>query len=619
MKAWQRLAWTEWHRSIVKGKPNRDFLWLTMLLFLTLILALLLWGGREGLLNKFVDVSVGYIEEAGIPIWLTASNMRGIDRVVMERTQQDNIKLYPYREVEWIDVDLPISTAENPANADEGPKIWDATVLPFGGWAVSVDDPLWQMGLKTDAAMVSGNKSSLPLDVILNRSLFEQYFLCDVYVSALKHLPLTAKTPEQAFSPFTIPKPSASDKLACLANGFLWLQVHVGKHKELLPFRIHWQAHIPTMDKLAFLFPLSTLNTLKLAKHHDDLIYYPETQVDKTTRVKQLTLMGWWGEEAFASDKNMTTFLSCLQHTKKESNLLLLEPPLPKAWVMQCAKKSEITLQIGREKLSFPFVKITDEPKGDDFQYQADDYLTILCPNKAACQPCETLVPLSLKQWLGKKGLKCSDTAATIDMMAANGPYQRAFAYVENRTALSTQVEKIKAFQLPQQDSKAFYIHPTYDDALVRFRFIDAIMVILKWFYSPFFLGFLIILLLVQIGIVITHRKHNYGIFLAKGLAVRQVRGMVLMQIGISVGVAMGLSVLIGEIMQWLLALQLESVTMSKPYIDHIIASHLDLLPLSWLDYMEVGFVAVFMLVVITVGLLKYMVSNRQMEPAYLF
>jgi hypothetical protein len=38
-------------------------------------LALLLWGGREGLLNKFVDISVGYIEDAGIPIWLATNNL----------------------------------------------------------------------------------------------------------------------------------------------------------------------------------------------------------------------------------------------------------------------------------------------------------------------------------------------------------------------------------------------------------------------------------------------------------------------------------------------------------------------------------------------------------------
>ena len=53
MNAWQKLAWIEWYRSFrLTGKDNHDFFWLALLLFLTLTLALLLWGSREGLLNN---------------------------------------------------------------------------------------------------------------------------------------------------------------------------------------------------------------------------------------------------------------------------------------------------------------------------------------------------------------------------------------------------------------------------------------------------------------------------------------------------------------------------------------------------------------------------------------
>jgi hypothetical protein len=149
--------------------------------------------------------------------------------------------------------------------------------------------------------------------------------------------------------------------------------------------------------------------------------------------------------------------------------------------------------------------------------------------------------------------------------------------------------------------------------------FIDKIMNILETFYSPVFLSFLVILLLVQIGIVIAHRKHNYAIFLAKGISWGQVRMMVLLQIGLSFLVAISLSVLVGEVMQGGLALKLYHVTTVKPYIDHILASNLDLLPLGPLDYLIVGSLILMVLYLTTEVLLNQMVAKRQMEPAYLF
>jgi hypothetical protein len=133
IRAWQQLAFLEWRRSTLQGRQNLDFFWLTILLTLTLLLTLLLWGGREGLLNKFVDVSIGYVENAGIPIWLATNRMEGIDRALLQQLAEQDMAIYPYREVEWHQVDLP--------NHDQ--TIWRDKVTPFIGWAVSFADPLW--------------------------------------------------------------------------------------------------------------------------------------------------------------------------------------------------------------------------------------------------------------------------------------------------------------------------------------------------------------------------------------------------------------------------------------------------------------------------------------------
>lgn len=606
MNSWQRLAWIEWQRSTLKGIPNRDFLWLTMLLSLTLILALLLWGGRAGLLNKFVDISIGYIEGAGIPIWLATNDFRGIDRHLLQNQalSQQHIKLYPYREVECHEISLPAQGCN-----DDDNQIWDKkeTEVDFAGWAVSLEDPLWKMGqsslLTATAAVSQANQTTLPLEIILNKSLFSQYFNCTAYKNALQTKQL----------PFTIPE-DQSNHLSCLTNGILWLEVKVGRYKELVPFQIHWQPHIPTMQSLAFLFPLTTLNTLKLVVNDKlpKLKYYPEAQIEPVTRVKGVKIKP--SQEALSTE-SISQLLACLQNPKQKGDWLTLKKPLPKTWVAACAKQSGLSLTPENE--NSPYLKITEALNSHYFQYHPDDSLTISCPNNLPCSPCEQ-VP-SLPQKLGGN-VHCDEKTAKInDMIMATGSYQRAFAYVENRTVLATQIEKIKDFRLPSQQSKAFYIHPTYDDALVRFRFIDAIMKILEWLYSPFFLIFLTILLFIQVSIVIIHRRHDYGILLSKGLSWEQMRNLVLIQIALSFAVAMSFAILIDEAIQWLLAGQLANITTQKPYIDHIIAGQLDLLPLSFFDYALVGGAVLIVLYLTTWYLLKSMISAKYLEPAYLF
>jgi hypothetical protein len=598
MNVWQ-LAWTEWYRSaVLGGKPNCDFLWLTGLLSLTLILALLLYGGREGLLNKFVDVSVGYLEGAGIPIWLTAESATGgIDREVLQQvSSQLNLKLYPYREVECHEVNLP-----NQKCGDTN-KIWDETAVLFDGWAVTFDDPLWKMGLKTQPTsnVNSNDTSGLPLDIILNRSLFEQYFSCAVYIEELQTKPLPFKIPTTATT--------QSDKLSCLADGTLWLDVK--GNQELLPFRIHWQSHIPTMQKLAFLFPLNTLNTLKMAKQ-TGIRYEPRlAQANQTTaRVKELMI---W--QNGISDDTMATLLSCLQNPKKNANRFSMKRPLPKSWVIECAKQNGIPVLKKGQRLSPPFIQITAAlPQKYDFQYHDDDYLTLSCQGNSTCQPCQALSGLTQRI---PNSVACSQAgtqAAKIDMIAANSHYYRAFAYVTDRAELLDQVKKLKK-------NKAFDIHPTYNDALVRFQFIDEIMGILEWVFVILFFIFLGLLLWVQVSIVINHRQHNYGILLAKGMSWEQVRRIVCLQMFISFVVAMFFAGLIAEGMQYLLDWRVESVATAERYIDHIVATQLDLLPLSFLwDYLLVGGIVLIVLGIITEVLLRRMILKRYLEPAYLF
>ena len=596
MNAWQRLAWIEWYRGFrLIGKGNHDFFWLATLLFLTLILALLLWGSREGLLNKFVDVSLGYIEGAGIPIWVAANNAEGIDRKLLEQT---DLKFYPYREVERYEIGLP-------KDYQSTTSVWEEKV-PFEGWAVSSDDPLWQLGIKNTAASQIANKSP-PLEIILNENQFKQHFNCAAYVKIV-----------QQQRPFwSPPSPGSEQKenvLACLADDILWLDVQVGtERRELLPFQIHWQTRIPTLHQLAFLFPLSTWHALKVSSYFTHLKYYPEAQVTRSNRVKELTL---WANEIEAVQ--LEPLRVCLNNALIDGDRITLKYPLPRSWVIGCVKQHDIPLQTPNENLPLPYLTITEESESHYFEYDNQDHLTLLCgPSQPRCQPCETIVQSAA--WTSLDQTVCTNTQTIADMMELIGSYQKALTYVKSRADLAISLEKIK--NLPQSasdDRKAFYIHPTYNDAHVRFLFIQQVLEMLKVVYSPFFLIFLVILLVVQLGIVITHRQHNYGILLSKGVSWRQLYQMILMQISLSFLVALVAAALVIESVRGLLSWEFADIVGQKPYIDHILVSNFDLLPISFFDYWLVSALTLLVAYLIATQMFRHLIPARSVEPAYL-
>ena len=588
MEFWLRLSWIEWYRGFLIGSPNRDFFSLTALLSLTLILSLLLWGGREGLLNRFVDVSVGSLEGYGIPIWLAAT--RGINRELLNQTRENDLQLHPYREVESHEVSLP-------GTRDGDVASWNDEIVPFRGRAVSFQDPLWL----TTAPPRQAQDSGLPLEVVLNRTLFRQFFNCSTYTATLqKKMPLLNVTKGKG--------------LDCLDEGAIWLDVKVRQDQsgsDLLPFRIHWKNHIPTLEKLVFLFPLSTFNVLKLSYLYPGFNYYPEAQETKSTRLGIVKI--WQGKELI-SNKDKNVLKTCFPKAKFKRNSITLNHPLPTSWISDCLKRhNTIPLKIGRKRLSPPFLQIDSELTSHYFRYDSDHIFDFVCPMKKDCIPCLTVPSLQKIN-----GVQCETSYAAIDGIAAVGSYTKAFAYVKTRDELPVQIDRIKELSL-RKATKAFYIHATYEDALVRFRFIDRIMRILEYAFSPFFLVFLVLLLMIQVSIVIIHRRHNYGILLAKGVSLSQIRAIIFTQVTLSFALAFGFGIIINESMQFWLAQTLAAMTQEKPYVDHIVAGSLDLLPLNIRDYLLVGCAVLGSLLLITDFLLRRALTANSKEPANLF
>ncbi|MDY6991114.1 MAG: FtsX-like permease family protein [Pseudomonadota bacterium] len=576
MNVWQRLAWLEWSRSVrLSGKDNHDFFWLIILFSLTLILALLLWGSREGLLTRLIDVSLGYIPQAGIPIWLTAQHSDGISRQLQ---QQLPFPLYPYREVEAFEIALPMNS-------------WDADST-FRGWAVAADDPLWQL------ATSAHSSTTIPLDIILNEQLFTQKFNCQAYEKIIHQ--------QLAFLPPL--KQKRSTPLYCLkATNRLWLDVQVGtERREWLPFQIHWQSRIPTMEKLAFLFPLSTWHTLKLSTYFTQLRYYPEAQLTQSPRSRELIV---WSDEPYS----LTALQSCLGAGTVTGHRLRFAYPLPQRRVLTCLQHHQLPLKTATQEP--PYALITEASESHYFDYKAD-YLTVRCPpTEPQCQPCETIFKASF--WRDLEHTECGAEYTTVDMLALIGNYQNALTYVTDRTQLDDALATIMQLRTADNDP-AFYLHPTYRDAHMRFLFLQQVVEMLKAVYSPFFLIFLSLLLIVQLGLVLTHRQHHYGILMAKGMAKRQLYYLFSSQLSFSFAVAGSLSIGLLELIRHGLGLKFANIVSHKSYSEHVSVSHFDLLPLTVFDYSIVIMIILGLSYLIAAIMFTVMI-HRRTEPAYLF
>jgi len=278
-----RLAWIEFSlpfRLLRSGVPGgRDFLWLTLLLMLVLTLGLLLQATRIGLLERFVDVLLGSVENHGVPIWVipnpvSKGSIKFISNEVITDIENEGFKIYPYREV-----DAGLDSIELP-----GTSIWRtrSDLDPeFSGWAVYMDDPLWPGP--------PGEVGSLPLKIVMNRSMFRKYFNYQEYNNfGGRNLPasLFSKITEEKFNSET-------------PTDNIWLNIRSGDFTGLQIFEVIWVERIPTIQNIAFLFPLPTYHALHEAANYPELRYFPEYQGRAGPRLKRIAISGDVGSSNF--------------------------------------------------------------------------------------------------------------------------------------------------------------------------------------------------------------------------------------------------------------------------------------------------------------------------------
>jgi hypothetical protein len=533
---WLPIATKEFYMQFVPRKigGNRDFLWITMLLCLLILFALLSLGTREGFSDKLVELLLGRVPgKGGIPVWVRSNpfSIGGknlIDQQVIDKIHDaDNFQFYPYREVDYTMLDLPANNIWKQARlSDEAPS--------FQGIAVYQDDPLWAYG--TEKIQVTDK-----LHIVMNRSFVQANLDYDTYKTSLKEL-----LPSSLWHELPDEKQFYGSQ-----KSFMWL--NVGPKHDLLRVSINWLERIPIPGKIAYLFPLDIFHLLQVSHFYPSIIFYPESSgMKKSFRVKHVAI-----DKVINSIqiKQLEQNLDAQSEDSYGRYIFELENPLPR-YIVNAYIQSMGILKNQYE--------IAQEIYADNaFQ---DTYWQLKVP-------CDKMPEFNLSHGDATKCAANEDYLVTHNIDA----FIRGFVYIKDRKGLTLAVQKLK--NLPDRPLLIPWI---YSDALRRFGALIYLIDMISKPYIILFCFFLASLMFVQTATLISHRRHNYGIFLSKGIRQADIYLMIIYQITIALTIGTLLAIVLYNGMRHWINEKL--IIAAKSFRDVLTLDHTDLLPLNEAD-----------------------------------
>jgi hypothetical protein len=496
LPVWGTLGSHAYWRSFICGRfgcsnGGRDFAWLSLLLALVLSMALLLVGTKAGLLERFTDALLGTLRPHGVPVWAKAhwQNHDGIQTDLLDKLKElerrlpgetFGVTVHPYRRLatRTPSIDMPAT------------EIWDPS-NPLLGWAVYPQDPLWQLEREEEVrpdSMAGENKwLGLPLTVVLSEALFKAQFDYAAYRTVVQPI-LREKKLRRL--PAKLPNGSLRNALDTL-----WLKVQVGDKDELLPFKTRWVHHIPVMEKVAYLFPLSTYNAL-LASYHFPEIRYNPTNLGRGDATSSMQLVS-----VLYPSKAISSYALCIQKEVSKTGLT----SLPEVKSSRC-KKPDLPSGVGT------ITGKQEDGSWDSINHDDQNQLWLPCHRL----PRDNALRRSLcAKW--RKKSAGSVVHVPWDVTGYGTAFEAIHVYVPDPTKLTKGIKALLSLR-SGEDAQALNIHPMYKDALNRFNLLSDLLSTMVPAYALTFGVFLGALLLAQIGALIGHRRHHYGILLSRGV-----------------------------------------------------------------------------------------------------
>ncbi len=487
------------------GGGGRDFFWLTLLLSLVISMALLLVGSRAGLLERFTDALLGTLRPHGVPVWVTShwENHEGIQTGLLSQLKElerripgasFGLTVHPYRRL----------AENNPRILPPTKSVWDSGT-PWVGWGVYPEDPLW--GLEAPADWNTHKNpdgwQGLPLSVVLSESLFKKHFNYTAYRAFMQPILRQKKLRRLP------PEPPRGDLKNALNS--LWLKVMVGNREELVPFRVRWVHHIPGMEKVAYLFPLTTYHALLAAYHFPSLRYNPANlgRGDKS-------LHNWLTSEDYPK-RDLAAYALCVQREVAGTGLL----DLPQVQGNDCPQPTLPTTPAGLKEKAV-------EATWDTLDHDTENRLWLPCGRL----PRDNTLRGSLCP-SRRHGEDHSRLLVPWDVTDYGTAFAAVHVYVPNPTRLRQGIDGLLALRTPE-GRPALNIHPMYQDALNRFNLLSDLLSTMVPAYALTFGLFLGSLLLSQVGALIGHRRHHYGILLSRGFTASGIYAKLILQMALS-------------------------------------------------------------------------------------
>lgn len=480
-------------------------MWLTTFLVLLLTLSSILYASREGVLNRFVDVLLSK-KAAGVPIWLTPNYFRKkgvkfMDRELLREVQSFHYPIYPYIEFEL---------GRDPLINMPGENIWQGNTgakQAFTVWSVKKDDPLWRDEIEWRKKGHSETRS-MQASVIVNKTLFLRYFDYQAYRSAVQ-----SRVPKALLK---LPENTAGDIEQIHT---LWLEVQAGFRREMHPFHVHWVDYIYTVDKVVMLFPLDLYQTLNTSHRFPELNFFLEYGSGPGVRVRKLLVLNSPSEQTV---ENFSKALGGVLSDYRGNQLITFEnDSVTNHWIEVLAGQHGIDYQA------------MESVRGDRFVY-GDESLEVPCGKLPNSQ-------LTTAQQIQCRENK--DLPVTVPLSTKDSGYERAIAYIPDRTKLFTAIKR-----LLNVGDKAFSVHPIYQDAINKFGFLSKMIEALKNPVAFLMVFSLTVLIGIQLIILTDHRRTRYGVMLSRGVVWWQIYAILYLQLAfaVAVGVAFSMSIFYG-------------------------------------------------------------------------
>lgn len=588
MATWTRIAWKEfwlpfhyWRRNTTPG--GKDFLWLTMFLLLLVTFSLVLHASTQGILNRFVDVLIGKEPGVGVPVWvtpnmLTESGINLIRSDVLSDVEKLGYQVYPYREIDQ--GDLYVSLLNN--------EIWTGTSKDgprFSGWAVYQSDPIWPREHRVDSG----------LTIVLNKSLFAKYFNYARY-----YRELVSSLPQNLIS--DLPVSLTAENIGNMKK--LWLKLSGDYHE----FTVMWVDNIYAIEKVAYLFPISTYHSLQLAYRFPKIKYFPEAAGREMARIEAIDF------ELQQSEDKAKNFVEAICEEKLFSGDIFSSLPL-------VGHNACLRIYSARGAIAIEFKRATQEKylasiaQGFQINYDVIEYASgdsIKYDKYSVQLSCSTIPEDLLSDAQISICNKNRESVVSLDITNEGNGFTRAMVYVPGRLELFSAISK-----LTDVKENALTIHSVYRRALDKFGFLTRMIEAMRSPIAILLIVALVILIGVQLFTIVHHRRHRYGMFLSKGFVWWQIYFMLYFQLAIALAISLFCSFFVISLISFFLTGSISKV--AKDYIDTIRFDDLNLLPLVWSDYIFVSLtVLLFSLVLVTIAL-YFMPLKPRTNPALLF